>query len=67
MLEGVTDLYVAKGKTTLHFDLAGDRPSDSELLEVLLGRSGKLRAPAIKRGRLMLVGYNAEILQKHLG
>lgn len=66
LLEGVTDLYVAMGKRTLHFDLASNRPSDTELLRVMLGRSGTLRAPAIKTDGRLLVGYNTEILQEHL-
>ena len=32
LLDGVDDLYVAKGKKTLHFDLKNDRPSDEEIL-----------------------------------
>jgi len=67
VLEGVRDLYVAKGKHTLHIDLALRRPPDAELLELLLGRSGKLRAPAIRVSGRLLVGYNDEILRDHLG
>lgn len=66
LLNGVTDLYVARGKKTLHFDLAEDRPADEELLSVMLGRSGKLRAPAIRAGNRFLVGYNGDILADHL-
>lgn len=66
LLNGVADLYVAKGKKTLHFDLANDRPSDDELLSVMLGRSGKLRAPSIRAGKRFLVGYNSDILPDHL-
>lgn len=66
LLEGVTDLYVAKGKKTLHFDLARDRPSDDEILALILGRSGALRAPAIRRGRSFIVGYNPDILTETL-
>lgn len=66
LLEGVTDLYVAKGKKTLRFDLAKDRPADDELLSVMLGRSGKLRAPSIRTGTRFLVGYNSDILEQHL-
>lgn len=66
LLEGVTDLYVAKGKKTLHFDLAGDRPSDDEILGLILGRSGTLRAPAIRRGKSFIVGYNPDILPETL-
>ncbi len=66
LLEGVTDLYVAKGRKVLHIDLTADRPSDDELLGLLLGRSGKLRAPAIRTGTKFVVGYNAEILETTL-
>ena len=62
LLNGVTDLYVAKGKKVLHLDLTAERPSDDELLGLLLGRSGKLRAPAIRTGTRFVVGYNPEIL-----
>ena len=62
LLGGVSDLYIAKGKKTLHLDLASERPSDAELLALLLGRSGKLRAPAIRQGARFIVGYNQEIL-----
>ena len=61
LLEGISDLYIAKGKKILHFDIEAERPSDSELLTLLLGRSGKLRAPAIRQGSRFIVGYNQEI------
>ena len=66
LLAGVRELVVAKGRKTLHFDLAGDRPDDEELLAVMLGRSGKLRAPAIRVGDRFLVGYNADLLADQL-
>lgn len=53
---------MAKGKKTVEFDLEGDRPSDDELLSHLLGRSGKLRAPAVRTGSTLIVGFNGEIL-----
>ncbi len=62
----MTDLYVAKGKKVLHLDLTAERPSDDDLLGLLLGRSGKLRAPAIRTGTRFVVGYNAEILETTL-
>ena len=66
LLAGVNELLVAKGKKTQRYDLKKKRPSDDELLELLLGRSGKLRAPAIRIGRKFLVGYNSEILANEL-
>ena len=62
----MTDLYVAKGKKVVHVDLSADRPADDELLGMLLGRSGKLRAPAIRTGTRFLVGYNDELLKTTL-
>ncbi len=66
LLDGVKDLYVAKGKTSLHVDLASDRPSDDELLGLMLGRSGKLRAPAMRSGDRFIVGYNGDLLEETL-
>jgi hypothetical protein len=66
LLEGVTDLYVAKGKKVVHLDLSAARPSDEELLGLLLGRSGKLRAPAMRAGSRFVVGYNPGILDEAL-
>lgn len=66
LLEGLTDLYVAKGKKTVHFDLAHARPPDDEILTLILGRSGTLRAPAIRRGSVLVVGFNPDILSDTL-
>lgn len=59
-------MVVAKGKKIVRFDLANDRPSDDELLEHMLGRSGALRAPSLRVGRTFVVGYNAELLENVL-
>ena len=62
ILEGVTELIVAKGRSTHHFDLEAEPLGDAALLKLLLGRSGKLRAPTIRTGNRLLVGYNGELL-----
>ena len=66
LLEGVTDLWVAKGRKVVRMDLAGDRPADEEILSLILGRSGTLRAPALRRGSTFVVGYNADLLDEAL-
>ncbi len=66
VLGGVTKLRVAKGKRVLDVDLTTDRPTDEDLLALLLGRSGKLRAPTIRVGTELLVGYNQELLSSAL-
>ncbi len=62
ILEGVTELIVAKGKRMLQFDLAREPLGDAALLDLLLGRTGKLRAPTMRTGSRLLVGYNADLL-----
>lgn len=57
---------MAKGRKVLRFDLARERPSDAELLDLMLGRSGKLRAPTSRVGRRLLVGYNQTLLEEAL-
>ena len=59
-------MRVAKGKKVLDVDLTADRPTDEELLALLLGRSGKLRAPTIRVRTELLVGYNQELLSSAL-
>jgi hypothetical protein len=54
-------MYVAKGRKVIETDLSQDEAGESELLELLLGRSGKLRAPTIKVGESLLVGYSQEM------
>lgn len=66
MLEGVEELWVAKGRRVLRFDLSTGRPTDAELLDLMLGRSGKLRAPTSRVGRRLLVGYNEDLLKEAL-
>ena len=66
ILGGVTDLYVASGRKSSHFDLGTRRPPDDELLGLLLGRSGKLRAPALRFGTTLIVGYNQGLLDSIL-
>ena len=66
LLEKRSILIVASGKKTIRIDITEGRPSDSELLGLLLGRSGKLRAPAMRTGNRFLVGYNSTILSAEL-
>ena len=56
-----------KGKKVVRFDMKKDPPSDDELLEHLLGRSGTLRAPTIRAGKKLLVGYNADLFADVFG
>src|SRR5215468_5128602 len=67
VLKGVDQLYVAKGKRVVHVDLAKAKPPRAELLALLLGPTGNLRAPRIRKGRALIVGFDEETYAKLLG
>jgi arsenate reductase-like glutaredoxin family protein len=62
----VDELYVMKGSKVVHLDLQRDKPGKAQLLELLLGPTGNLRAPALRRGRTLVVGFDAETYRKVL-
>jgi arsenate reductase-like glutaredoxin family protein len=67
LLSGVHTLVVAKGKRVTRVDLKTDRPDDDDLAGLLLGPTGNLRAPTLKIGRTMLVGFNADAYAEVVG
>jgi arsenate reductase-like glutaredoxin family protein len=60
LAEKVDEIYAAKGSKVVHFDMKKDKPGKEALLGVLLGPTGNLRAPAIVRGRKLMVGFNED-------
>ena len=63
LVEAANDLYVAKGKKVIHLNLKKDKPSNDELLKLMLGPTGNLRAPTLQVGKKLLVGFNEEMYQ----
>ena len=51
-------LYVTKGSKVIHVDLKKQRPDDETLLGLLIGPSGTLRAPTLKIGKTLVVGFD---------
>jgi hypothetical protein len=58
VLKDIDDLYAARGKRVVHVDLRQDRPPRAELLGLLLGPTGNLRAPTLRKGRTLIVGFD---------
>lgn len=52
-------VLVSRGKKLVRLE-GGDGTSDDEIASLILGRSGTLRAPAIRAGGTLLVGFHAE-------
>ena len=60
MTRGVDEVYVSKGKSVVHVSLGKARPAEKDLLALLLGPTGNLRAPTVRTGRTLLVGFHEE-------
>ena len=63
----MSKLLVAKGKKVTRVDLKKDRPDDDELVALMLGPTGNLRAPTMKVGKTVLVGFNDDIYAEVFG
>ncbi len=66
VLKDVDELYVAKGKRVLRVDLKAAPPARAERLALLLGPTGNLRAPTLRKGRTLIVGFDEATYAKLL-
>jgi arsenate reductase-like glutaredoxin family protein len=64
LAQDVNELYVMKGSKIVHVDLRKDKPDSDTLAGMLLGPTGNLRAPTLKVGKTLLVGFNEEAYSK---
>ena len=58
VLKDVDELYATKGKKVVHVDLKREKPDKAALLGLLLGPTGNLRAPTLRKGRTLIVGFD---------
>lgn len=58
VLKNVDEVYATKGKQVIHLDLRSEKPDTATLKGLLLGPTGNLRAPTLRRGRTLLVGFD---------
>jgi hypothetical protein len=61
LLKEVDEIVVAKGKS------AQTLPAREATLDDLRGPTGNFRAPMVRIGRCLLVGFHEETLRKELG
>lgn len=66
LTKSIDRLIAIRGRKHVEFDLRRARPDDATLLKALLGPSGKLRAPVVRRGRTLLVGFDPAIFMHEL-
>jgi hypothetical protein len=59
-------VVVARGKKVLTFDMKAP-PDDDALAAALLGPTGNLKAPTLRLGKTLLVGFGEEAYRLVLG
>src|SRR5216683_2526946 len=60
----VEKVVVGKGKKVVTFDMKNAPPDDDTLAAQLLGPTGNLKAPTLRVGNKLLVGFSEEAYQK---
>ena len=61
VLKKANRLHAARGKKVVEVDLKKDPPAEEEILKLVLGPTGNLRAPTLLVGKTMVVGFNQEM------
>lgn len=59
-------VIAARGKKIVTFDMKKDPPDDDALLAHLLGPSGNLRAPTLRKGNTLLIGFDEQTYKEVL-
>ena len=67
LTQEVSEIIAAKGKKVVRYNLAKDKPSRDDLLAIMIGPSGNLRAPTLRKGKKLLIGFDAAAYSEVLG
>ena len=64
LLRTSSKVIASKGKSCTTFDLKKNPPVEKVLYESLLGPTGNLRAPTVRMGKTLIVGFNEDAWKK---
>ena len=67
LAEKATHLFAARGKKVVKLDLKKDQPAREDVLKLMLGPTGNLRAPTLRVGKKLLVGFNEDMYEEVFG
>lgn len=67
LVRSAEKVVVGRGKKVVVFDMVGDPPDDDTLAAQVLGPTGNLKAPTLRVGYTLLVGYAEEAYKQVLG
>lgn len=61
LASAATKVIVSRGKSVQTFDMKKGAIDKEGLLKAMLGPTGNLRAPAIRKGKTLYVGFNEDV------
>jgi arsenate reductase-like glutaredoxin family protein len=67
LTQDVSEVIAAKGKKVVRYNLTKDKPSRDDLLAIMIGPSGNLRAPTVRKGKKLLIGFDPGAYSEVLG
>ena len=67
LLDGIDVLYSARRKQVERVDLKAGKPDRATVERLMIGPTGNLRAPTVRVGRTLLVGFDEASYRKVLG
>ena len=67
LVASVREIFSARGKKVVHLDVKKDAPDPEAIKKLLLGPTGNLRAPTLRVGKTLLVGFNSETCKTVFG
>lgn len=62
----VDEIFSMRGSKVVHLNLKKDKPDKATILAALLGPSGNLRAPAVRQGRRLFIGFSEALFSEEL-
>jgi hypothetical protein len=67
LAKSVSTVVVARGQKVVTFDMRAAPPDDDTLAAHLLGPTGNLKAPTLRVGQTLLVGFGEPAYKQTLG
>jgi arsenate reductase-like glutaredoxin family protein len=64
VVDGAKTVLVSNGRNVARFDLKANGRAPSDMYARMVGPTGNLRAPTLRRGGLVVVGYHADSMQE---
>ncbi len=67
LLQPLSEVIAVKGKKILRFSLQKGQPPPDALLSAVIGPSGNLRAPTVRAGKSLVVGFHPDVYGELFG